>query len=41
MRIFCVVLVEEKPCTSFKFHPSRYVSNYLMVPSNIPLKSLF
>ena len=21
---FCVVFVEESPCTSFKFHPSRY-----------------
>ena len=38
---FCVAFVEESPCTSFKFYPSRYVSNSLMLPSNIPLKSLF
>ena len=34
-KYFCVVFVEESPCTSFKFHPSRYVSNSLMLRSNI------
>ena len=35
---FCVVFVEESPCTSFKFHPSRYVSNSLRLPLNIPFE---
>ena len=35
---FCVVFVEESPCTSFKFHPSRYVSSSLMLRSNIPFE---
>ena len=35
---FCVVFVEESPCTSFKFHTSRYVSNSLMLSSNIPFE---